>query len=84
MLFEHVLSFTFGKHIKSITDTLTVPESKYHNSLMERKTAVNTLGGWYVGHWGLLLEKHDIFNNMNSTKVFKQMEQITSNSTSFA
>lgn len=44
-------------------------------SFMERKTAVNTLGGWYVGHCGLLLEKRDIFNKMKSNKVFKQMEQ---------
>lgn len=84
MLLEHVLSFTFGKRIMSITDTLTMPESKYHNSLMERKPAVNKFGGWYVGHRGLLWEKRDIFDNMKSTKIFKQMEQMSSNSTSFA
>lgn len=60
-----------------------MPESKYLNSLMERKPAVNTLGDWYADHHGLLLEKCDIFNNMKSTEVFKQMERMSSNNTSF-
>lgn len=80
MLLEHALSFTFRKHIMSLC-TLTMPESKYHNSLMERKPAVNTLGGWYAAIMVCCWKICDIFNNMKRTKVFKQMEQTSSNNT---
>lgn len=77
-------SSTFGKRIVSITHTLTMPESKYHNSLMERKPAVNMLGSYI---WAIMVcyWKNVTFSIIwKSTEVFKQMEQMNSNSTSFA
>lgn len=66
----------------SITDTQTMPESKYCNTLMKRNTAFIHLEADILTIV-VCSRKNVTYNNMKSTKVFKQIEQITSNSTIF-